>query len=49
MAVANLYMSLFGLLRQNLKSEKMEANIKKEELKEVKEKKGDPVYDSDDD
>ncbi len=39
-AVANLYMSLFGLLRQNLKTEKMEANIKQEELKEIK--KDDP-------
>lgn len=48
-AVANIYMSLFGLLRQNLKSEKMEANIKQEELKEVKDKNGDPGYDSHDD
>lgn len=37
--VANLYMTLFGLLRQNLKAEKIEAKIKDNELKEIKEEK----------
>ena len=35
--VANVYMSLFGLLRQNLKSEKIEAKLKDNELQEVEE------------
>lgn len=39
-AVANVYMSLFALLRQGIKKEKMEASIKQEELKEVKESNG---------
>jgi len=33
--IANLYMSLFGFLRQNLKAEKIEAKLKDTELKEV--------------
>ena len=33
--IANLYMSLFGFLRQNLKTEKIEAKLKDTELKEV--------------
>ena len=33
--IANIYMSIFGLVRVGLKKEKMEANIKEEELKEV--------------
>ena len=36
--IANVYMSLFGLLRQNLKSEKIEAKLKDNELQEVTEK-----------
>lgn len=32
--IANIYMSLYSLLRQNLKSEKIEAKIKDIELKE---------------
>ncbi len=35
--IANVYMSLFGLLRQNLKSEKIEAKLKDNELQEVEE------------
>lgn len=35
--IANGYMSLFGLLRQNLKSEKIEAKLKDNELQEVEE------------
>lgn len=35
--MANVYMSLFGLLRQNLKSEKIEAKLKDNELQEVEE------------
>ena len=35
--VANVYMSLFGYLRQNLKSEKIEAKLKDNEWHEVKE------------
>ncbi|UOE41938.1 hypothetical protein MTP09_04710 [Chryseobacterium suipulveris] len=35
--VANVYMSLFGYLRQSLKSEKLEANLKDNEWHEVKE------------
>lgn len=37
--VANIYMSLFGLLRQGLKAEKIEAKLKDEELKETEQKK----------
>ena len=36
--IANIYMTLFGLLRQNLKAEKIEAKLKDNELQEVKEK-----------
>jgi hypothetical protein len=32
--VANIYMSLFGLVRVGMKKEKMEADIKEKELKE---------------
>ena len=35
--VANVYMSLFGYLRQSLKSEKIEAKVKDNEWHEVKE------------
>ena len=35
--IANVYMSLFGLLRQNLKSEKLEAKLKDNVLQEVEE------------
>ncbi|WP_027377541.1 hypothetical protein [Kaistella palustris] len=35
--VANVYMSLFAYLRQSLKSEKLEANLKDNEWHEVKE------------
>ena len=35
--IANVYMSLFGLLRQNLKTEKIEAKLKDNEWNEVKE------------
>ena len=35
-AVANVYMSAFGRLRQEVKSQKLEATIKEEELKDVK-------------
>lgn len=34
--VANFYMSLFALLRVGMKEKKMEADIKEEELKEIK-------------
>ena len=34
-------MTLFGLLRQNLKAEKIEAKLKDNELQEVKEKNQD--------
>ena len=34
--IANVYMSLFGLLRQNLKSEKIEAKLKDNEWHEAK-------------
>lgn len=34
--IANVYMSLFGLLRQGLKKEKIEANIKDIEYKDIK-------------
>ncbi len=32
--IANIYMSLFGLVRVDMKKEKMEADIKEKELKE---------------
>ena len=35
--IANVYMSLFGYLRQSLKSEKIEAKLKDNEWHEVKE------------
>jgi hypothetical protein len=35
-AVANVYMSAFGRLRQEVKSQKLDATIKEEELKDVK-------------
>ncbi len=35
--IANIYMTLFGLLRQNLKAEKIKAKLKDNELHEVKE------------
>ncbi len=34
--IANVYMSLFALLRVGMKEKKMEADIKEEELKELK-------------
>jgi len=34
--IANVYMSLFALLRVGMKEKKMDADIKEEELKEVK-------------
>lgn len=34
--IANIYMSIFGLIRVGMKREKMEADIKEVELKEVK-------------
>ncbi len=34
--VANIYMSLFALVRVGMKEKKMEADIKEEELKEIK-------------
>lgn len=37
--MANIYMSIFGLVRVGLKKEKMEADIKEVELKEVKDEK----------
>lgn len=37
--IANWYMSLFGYLRQNLKVEKIEAKMKDENLKEMKNEK----------
>jgi len=33
--IANIYMSLFGLIRTDMKKEKIEANIKEKELKDV--------------
>lgn len=33
--ISNFYMSLFALLRQNIKVERMEANLKEQELKET--------------
>ncbi|WP_313500515.1 hypothetical protein [Kaistella carnis] len=35
--IANFYMTIFGLLRQNLKAEKIEAKLKDNEWHEVKE------------
>ena len=35
--IANIYMSLFGYLRQSLKVEKLEGNLKDNEWREVKE------------
>ena len=37
--MANIYMSIFGFVRVGLKKEKMEADIKEVELKEVKDEK----------
>ncbi len=37
--IANIYMSLFGFIRVGMKKEKIEANIKEEALKEVKNEK----------
>ena len=34
--IANMYMSIFGLVRVGMKKEKMEADIKEVELKEIK-------------
>ena len=34
--IANIYMSIFGLVRVGMKKEKMEADIKEVELKDVK-------------
>jgi len=34
--IANIYMSLFGLVRVGMKKEKIETNIKEAELREVK-------------
>lgn len=34
--IANIYMSIFGLVRVGMKKEKMEADIKEVELKEIK-------------
>lgn len=36
--VANLYMTIFGVLRQLLKVEKLEGNLKEEELEETEKK-----------
>lgn len=35
--IANIYMTIFGLLRQNLKAEKIKAKLKDNELHEIKE------------
>jgi hypothetical protein len=37
--IANVYMSLFGFIRVGMKKEKLEAEIKEEELEECEEKK----------
>ncbi len=37
--IANIYMSIFGLVRVGMKKEKIEANIKEVELKEIKQDK----------
>ncbi|MEO6538890.1 MAG: hypothetical protein ABIT07_12520 [Ferruginibacter sp.] len=39
--IANIYMSIFGLVRVGMKKEKIEADIKEVELKEVKEENKD--------
>ncbi len=39
-AIANVYMSLFGTIRVDMKKENVEAKIKEEELKEKQETKG---------
>ncbi len=41
--IANVYMSLFNLLRVGMKKEKMDADIQEEELKERKTKTGDYI------
>ncbi|RYY65609.1 MAG: hypothetical protein EOO13_16925 [Chitinophagaceae bacterium] len=38
--LANIYMSIFGLVRVGMKKEKMEADIKEVELKEIKPQEG---------
>ncbi len=38
--IANIYMSIFGLVRVGLKKEKAVANLEEEKLKEIKEEKG---------
>lgn len=38
--IANIYMSIFGLVRVGLKKEKAVANLQEEKLKEIKEEKG---------
>lgn len=35
--IANIYMSIFGLIRVGMKKERMEADLKEVELKECKE------------
>lgn len=35
--IANIYMSIFGRIRINLKNERLDANLKEEELKKVEE------------
>ena len=35
--IGNIYMSLFGYLRQSLKTERLEANLKDNEWRDVKE------------
>lgn len=37
--IANIYMSIFGRVRVGMKLEKMEADIKEVELKDVKEER----------
>ncbi len=39
--IANIYMSIFGLVRVGMKKEKIEADIKEVELKEVKDENKD--------
>ncbi len=38
--IANIYMSIFGLVRVGLKKEKAVTNLEEEKLKEIKEEKG---------
>lgn len=38
--IANIYISIFGLVRLGLKKERIEASIKEEELKECEEEEG---------